>query len=49
MKRFILSIGMLLVLYNATAQESVPTLDDALENIDQTAVITSRSSVTSVL
>ncbi len=38
MKRFILSIGMLLFLYNATAQESQPTLDDALENVDQTAV-----------
>ncbi|KEZ92737.1 lipase family protein [Nonlabens ulvanivorans] len=38
MKRFILSIGMLLFLYNATAQESEPTLDDALENVDQTDV-----------
>ncbi|WP_438969491.1 hypothetical protein [Nonlabens sp.] len=38
MKKLLLSIGMLLSLYQLSAQEITSPLDDALQQVDQTSV-----------
>ncbi len=38
MKKLVLSIGMLLSLYQLSAQEITSPLDDALQQVDQTSV-----------